>query len=319
MILLVTNKRDFAADRVVRELGSRDIPFARLNTEDFPTQIGYSFRLGAGEPIARLDLGHGRSVAAHDITAVWYRRPEPSHIDGRITDPVARRFAERESMAALHGFLALAAGAHWVNRPSANRDAEHKLAQLSAATSEGLRTPATLITSDTQEAAEFYASTRQQTVAKTLGPAFIHPRQRTQVYTSQVRPEHLDFIADIKYAPVILQERIDKLLEVRVNVIGEKVLAAAIDSQKSPATRDDWRRDVFQAPHRTHELPDDMSERCRRLVRNFGLVFGALDLILTPDGEYVFLELNPNGEWDWIEAMTGLPIAAALVDALSIT
>ncbi|MFE1411185.1 hypothetical protein ACFW6F_10300 [Streptomyces sp. NPDC058746] len=116
---------------------------------------------------------------------------------------------------------------------------------------------------------------------------------------------------------MILQERIDKKLEIRVTVVGDRVLAAAIDSQAAEVTRDDWRRDVFQAPHLVHDLPEHVAERCRRLLRRYGLLFGALDFILTPDGEYMFLELNPNGEWDWVEALTGLPVASALGDVLT--
>lgn len=48
------------------------------------------------------------------------------------------------------------------------------------------------------------------------------------------------------------------------------------------------------------------------------LNFGCFDLIVTPDGEYVFLECNPNGQWLWVELATGLPIAEAIADFLTI-
>ncbi|HWB36436.1 MAG TPA: hypothetical protein VHA75_10480 [Rugosimonospora sp.] len=317
MILLVTNKHDFAADRVVHELTGRGAAFGRLNTEDFPATIACRYRLAAGQHTAVLDLGHGREVDLAGVTAVWYRRPEPATIDARVSAPAARRFARRESVAALRAVLALAGAARWVNRPEANRAAEHKLVQLAVAAGAGLRTPETVVTNDPREAARFHAGHRGGVVVKSLGPPYLDHAERTQVYTSRVRPEHLDFLADVAYAPVLLQERIDKRLEIRVTVVGQRVLAASIDSQTSPVTRDDWRRDVFLARHAVHALPDDVVERCLRVVRHFGLVFAAVDLILTPGGEYVFLELNPNGEWDWIEAMTGLPLAAALTDVLT--
>lgn len=317
MILLITNKLDFAADRVVDELGRRGALFLRLNTEDFPSAIHCRYRLGANGFRADLDLGSGRSIRPERVRAVWYRRPEPPAIDARITDPVARRFAVRESTAVLHGFLALAAPALWVNDPDANRAAERKLVQLRVAVEEGFAVPETLVTNDPAEAAEFCARFADRVVAKGAGPAFIHPKSRAQVYTSRVGAEHLAFLGDLRHAPAILQEYVDKALEMRVTVVGEQVFAAAIDSQVSPVTSGDWRRDAFQAPHHVHELPDAVAERCRRLVRRFGLIFGALDLVLTSRGDYVFLELNPNGEWDWIEALTGLPIARALADTLT--
>ena len=180
----------------------------------------------------------------------------------------------------------------------------------------GLLVPRTLVTNDPDEAATFCASVDGAVVAKTVGQAFIDPRDRTHVYTSTVAREHLRHIGDVAHTPLLLQERVHKRLEIRVTVAGERVLAAEIDSQASPITREDWRRDVFQAPHRIHRLPDAVAKRCHALTRHFDLRFAALDLILTPAGEYVFLEINPNGEWDWIEALTGLPIAAAVADLL---
>jgi glutathione synthase/RimK-type ligase-like ATP-grasp enzyme len=316
VILLVSNKEDFTADRVVAELDRRGACFARLNTEDFPTSIRCQYRLGVEGLTAWFNLGHGRWVDIREVAAVWYRRPEPSRIDSRIPPGVALELARRESVAAMRGLLALADGAYWVNRPDANRAAEHRPAQLAIAAQEGLRTPETLVTNDPHEVARFQASVGGPTVVKTVGPAFVNPISRKQIFTSVVGPEHLGFIKDIAFAPVLLQEYIPKRLELRVTIVGKRVLTAAIDSQSSPVTRDDWRRDVFDAPHHVYALPDDVSDQCLRLARRFGLVFAALDLILTPDGEYVFLDLNPNGEWDWVEAMTGLPVAAAVADVL---
>ncbi|NUT47847.1 MAG: MvdC family ATP-grasp ribosomal peptide maturase [Saccharothrix sp.] len=317
MIVLVTNKVDLAADRVVDELARRATSFVRLNTEDFPSAIHCRYRLGADGLRAELDLGRGRSIVPDEVRAVWYRRPEPPTIDPGVTDPVARRFAASESTAVLRGFLALANRATWVNDPAANRVAEHKVVQLRLAAEEGFAVPETLVTNVPREAADFCERFEGRVVAKGAGPGFVHPVSRAQIYTNRVRAEHLAFLGDLRHSPVVLQEYVDKALELRVTVVGERVFAAEIDSQSTPTTTDDWRRDAFSAPHRLHRLPDTVAERCRRLARRFGLVFGALDLILTPPGDYVFLELNPNGEWDWIEAMTGTPIAAALADVLT--
>lgn len=316
MILLVTNKHDFTADRVVAELQDRQAAFVRLNTEDFPMHARGSGWCDHGEVTAQIDLGSGRRVRFEELSAIWYRRPEPSRVDPRVVDAAARRFARRESAATLHAFLALADRARWVNHPDANRSAEHRLVQLAAAIREGFLVPRTLVTNDPDEASSFCRLINGSVVAKSVGRAFIDPRDHAHVYTSTVLPEHLRRIGDVGYAPVVLQERIDKCVEVRVTVVGDRVLAAQIDSQASPITRDDWRRDVFQAPHRVHQLPDELAERCRRLTRRFALRFATLDLINTPDDRYVFLELNPNGEWDWIEGMTGLPIAGSIADLL---
>jgi glutathione synthase/RimK-type ligase-like ATP-grasp enzyme len=100
-------------------------------------------------------------------------------------------------------------------------------------------------------------------------------------------------------------------------VVGSQVFAAAIHSQISHRTRHDWRHyDFDRTPHEAHALPDRVSELCIELVRSLDLNFGAIDLVLTPGGDYVFLEINPSGQWLWIEELTDLPISEAIVDIL---
>ena len=105
-------------------------------------------------------------------------------------------------------------------------------------------------------------------------------------------------------------------VELRITVVGKNVFAAEIHSQQKEATRHDWRRDALALEHRNHPLPDDIKLKCIQLAKTFGLEFGAIDMILTPDGRYVFLEINPNGQWAWIEETTGLPISEALIELL---
>ncbi|MFN2444382.1 MAG: alpha-L-glutamate ligase, partial [Vicinamibacterales bacterium] len=69
-------------------------------------------------------------------------------------------------------------------------------------------------------------------------------------------------------------------------------------------------------PHRAFDLPNGMADACRRLVASYGLMFGAIDLIVDATGEYYFLELNPNGQWVWVQQATGLPIREALCRVL---
>jgi glutathione synthase/RimK-type ligase-like ATP-grasp enzyme len=103
----------------------------------------------------------------------------------------------------------------------------------------------------------------------------------------------------------------------RVTVVGSAVFAAEIHSQFTQHTRFDWRRyDHFETPHRIHALPTEIAQQCVSLVRQLGLCYGAIDLVLTPEGRHVFLEINPNGQYLWIEHATGLPISDAVCDLL---
>ena len=121
----------------------------------------------------------------------------------------------------------------------------------------------------------------------------------------------------IQSAPIIFQRQIYKSVDVRVTVVGKNVFAAAIHSQAREETRVDWRNgsDILLR-HTVITLPEAISQQCVALTEKFGLRFAAIDLIKDRDGEYWFLEINPNGQWAWIENLTGLPIAAAIVDEL---
>lgn len=66
-----------------------------------------------------------------------------------------------------------------------------------------------------------------------------------------------------------------------------------------------------------HNLSPDIEAKIQALMKEFGLIYGAFDFIVTPDGRHVFLEVNPAGHYMWIESKLGLPITAALADVLS--
>src|SRR5262249_46875973 len=127
----------------------------------------------------------------------------------------------------------------------------------------------------------------------------------------------LGYAQDVRLCPVIFQAYVPKRVELRVTVVGGRVFAAEIHSQASRRTRHDWRHyDPYQTPHHAHDLPADVEGRCLALTERLGLRYGAIDLVLTPDGRYVFLEINPNGQFLWIEEATGLPISDAVCNVL---
>ena len=118
-------------------------------------------------------------------------------------------------------------------------------------------------------------------------------------------------------APVIYQREIAKACDLRVTVIGERLFATAIHSQADNETEVDWRRGSrVDLVHELVELPEELAARCLELTRALDLRYGAIDLIRDSDGANRFLEINPNGQWAWIERRTGAPLSAAIVDAL---
>jgi glutathione synthase/RimK-type ligase-like ATP-grasp enzyme len=117
---------------------------------------------------------------------------------------------------------------------------------------------------------------------------------------------------------MIFQELIPKALELRVTIVGNQVFSAAVDSQKSDVSQFDWREDGDGLINdwEPYALPQSIQRKLLALMDSLGLDYGAIDLILTPDGRYVFLEINPAGEFFWLEMQPGLAISGAVADVL---
>jgi glutathione synthase/RimK-type ligase-like ATP-grasp enzyme len=117
--------------------------------------------------------------------------------------------------------------------------------------------------------------------------------------------------------PYLFQELVPKEYDLRVTVIGEELFATRIASQARQETRTDWRRGSPSGiRHTPDRLPDQVSEGCIALCHHYGLRFACVDLAKRPDGGFTFFEINPNGQWAWIEQLTGVPLRAKLVDLL---
>jgi glutathione synthase/RimK-type ligase-like ATP-grasp enzyme len=198
------------------------------------------------------------------------------------------------------------------------QQAQLKAAQLKLAAALGLEIPPTLFTNDPEAFLAFYRQHNGRIVSKLAGPAFWHTLGETFFrYTDVVSRCAVGHARAIRYCPVIFQAYVPKRLELRITVVGQAVFAAEIHSQASHQTRHDWRRyDHNETPYFPHELPERIEQRCVQLVGRLGLNYGAIDMVLTPDGRYVFLEINPNGQYLWIEHNTGLPISDAICDLL---
>ena len=100
--------------------------------------------------------------------------------------------------------------------------------------------------------------------------------------------------------------------------MGANLFAAEILSQERESSSIDWRAtDYPDLKHEPHVLPDEIAAKCHEMVRTLGLSFGAIDLVRTPEDDYAFLEINPNGEWLWLEYQLDFPIAQSIADWLT--
>jgi glutathione synthase/RimK-type ligase-like ATP-grasp enzyme len=152
-------------------------------------------------------------------------------------------------------------------------------------------------------------------VYKPFGGSGVHDEDGVrQVFCSVVGPDDCDN-PNIARTMHLFQEWVPKDYEVRLTVVDGEFFAARIDSE-SDAAHVDWRSDYDNVSYQVIETPGVVRSRVRSLLDKLGLRFGAVDFVVAPDGEWWFLEVNPNGQWAWIEDETGMPIARALADAL---
>lgn len=317
MIVIVTNREDYTADYLILELQRRQIDYVRFNVEDFPQHARIAWSLRGGKLDGYFEFPK-RRVDFSEIKSIWYRRPVPPVPSSGITDSTNFEFAATESQAALDG-LWRSLDCFWVSHPDNLRRAEIKLYQLKVATGLGFEIPATIVTNDPTEARSFYQDQVGSVIYKPLQRSrLIRGDDVSLIYSNPVGPQDFESLDRVLYAPVLLQKYVPKDVEIRATVIGGQVLTVEIHSQDIPESRHDWRRgDTASLRHQAHQLPKDTEAKCVTLVDTLGLAFGAIDLIKTPDGEYVFLEINPNGQWAWIQQLCPeIPLRETLVDLL---
>ena len=314
-VLVITNDHDSHASAVIAELHKRDVPVFRFQPEDFPDACSISMDIRAGRIEGEIHTAYHR-VAFDDICSAWYRRSRNVFSERtNLTSEKLDNYIKAQSTATVVA-LCESLQAMWVGNPHRLRRAEIKALQLAAAAKAGLTTPNTLISNDPTRAAAFVdglGDTRECAIKPLIAVGVTDESGYRLPFTTTLPAGHpLDSVA---LAPNIFQPYIDKAFELRCVVIGDRIFCARINSQADDVTRVDWR-----AGRREHEifvLPEHVAAGIRRLMASFEINFASIDMIVTPAGEFVFLELNPNGQWLWLEHELGLPLVEAMADLLT--
>lgn len=314
-ILIVTGDLDPTVDSVVLCLQAKRARFERFHPDAFPMRASLSLTFSPDRAPGGAVAAPGAEFLWNDVRSVWYRRSDaPLLPEGMSKDE--REFAARESAAVLAGMWRLL-DAFWVNHPDKNRIGEAKPLQLAIAQRLGFRIPRTLFTNDPEQVLAFCTEMEGRTVYKAMTQNVLGRDRQQCIYTTRLTPDHLGHVDLLRHAPGLFQEEVPKVFDLRITVIGDKVFPVEIHSQQDERGVLDWRRgEVPKLEHVVHRLPEPLEHSCRQLTRHFGLNYAAIDMIMTQQKEYVFLEINPNGQFGWIETMTGLPLTETLADLL---
>ena len=285
----------------------------RFNTEDFPARSSITW----GTDDCALRTRSGREVNFSELGSIWYRRPVAPAFDTEPLEPGRAHWAAWESLDVLRGVWRSFAGL-WVNNPDREEQASSKLEQLRRAAALGFVVPRTLVTNDASALSRFAAENPHGVVCKPVHSGQITVNGVEHLFfTTLMTDAELEAFPAVGSEPYMFQSLVEKESDIRVTVMGDRVFAVRIESQAFAESRIDWRRgDHETLGHSVFDLPDDLAQRCLRLVRSYGLEFGAIDLAWTPEGGAVFFEINPGGQWAWLEEATGLPLRATLAALL---
>lgn len=290
-VLIVSSIYDFSTDLVVQELESRGVNYFRLNKESFTT---YRSTIDIENGFLEI-LVDGHSYKVTSATrSIYYRQP----VFLRNTPSSSLTINEQLSRSQWMGFLrslVIFDQAAWLNRPEATYLAETKAYQLVVAKDIGFNIPITLIGNDANKFQKF----EQQIIVKSLDTILLR-ESNDCLFTYSTTKESFELNDEnIASAPLTVQEYVAEKTDIRVTVIGDK-LSAVIITSEGIGIEEDWRtvdRDLVE--YAVIELPKEIERYCFELLKRLKLNFGAIDLLLS-NGEFVFVEINPTGEWGWL-------------------
>jgi len=316
-VLILSSSDDGHATEVAKCLKEDGVEHDFFRYEEFVTRTSFVYTLGMPEKRCKIERSEGRVVDLYSYFSIWHRRP--GNIDaGKFPEAWIGQMVAQEGRNAIEGML-YPLRCLWMNYPPNDFACMQKLLQLDVGKQVGLKIPETLVTNKPEVVREFFDQCDGHVIYKLLGegsnfaiPSFEHPRG---ISTLPLRKVDLEHISQVAFSPHLFQRKIHKQCDLRVTIVGAKIFAISIDSQAGKGALD-WRND-YSVEMVPCELPETLQTQCLDLMKRLGLNYGALDFILSENGDYIFLEINCAGQYLWIEQKTDLRISREIANLLT--
>ncbi len=301
--LIITHTEDYTTDLLVNYLNQQNLPYFRLNTDNFDfSNINISYEAG------NLLIN---GINMKNVYSIWYRRIKPPI--ALFEDQYTHYYFNQEFRVFLNNLFSIL-DVRWLSNPFNIEKAENKLLQLKTAQKLGLNIPPSLITCNLTDIENFIDKHGETIIKPLYDNSFSNQSGSYHIYTNVITKQHISkFKKEEKvFAPLpsIIQKRINKKLDIRVTIIGEKVFAAAVNPNLHNTQILDWRNKGLRFTN--YKLPKELSKKLVEMVADLGLAFGAIDIVLSDTNDHYFLEINPNGQWGWLELENDLPISEAI-------
>jgi glutathione synthase/RimK-type ligase-like ATP-grasp enzyme len=307
-VLICSTIEDVHALAVMEALSANGVEIELIDFSEYPQNLMLSMAYNGRDHYFELRRPGQEPLNLSVVRAVWWRRPQAFKMPSSVKDETHLRYCWAEASTAFQG-LYQSMEAFWINKPIRDLTASHKPWQLKMAQECSLEIPDTLMTTDPDAARAFWKKYPGEVVYKQFVALPDAWRE-----TRRLSTEDQKFAESIRLAPVIFQQHVPGTCDLRVTMVGEQIFAASTDVSQS-----DYPQDVrfnYDARYVSHKLPAQVEDGLRRLMSAMDLQYGAIDLRRTPDGRYVFLEINPAGQFLYVERSTGQPIAAAIAALL---
>jgi glutathione synthase/RimK-type ligase-like ATP-grasp enzyme len=300
-----------------------------LERKGYPVIVYKTDKLLAGEDQFTIDLTNASepyityndtSISPEDIGAAWFRKVASFSIsDGE--DQLSKQLHMNNEVRSLHGTIwpLFYPEDVWLNSPDRMAHADRKLGQLILAKEVGFTVPETVISSDWDSISEKLQVDDEESriIVKMMRGVISDNNQLKAMHATILDKEKIENLsAYTSPFPGLYQPYAEKAREWRVTVVGDNIFPAAIYTEAS--AKDDWRKHQLTEAVKFEEdtLPVGIDQLCLEYLGKMGLRYGAFDLVEKPDGEIVFLECNPNGEYFWLEEALEQPISEAIAAEL---
>jgi len=318
MVLCITHSQDqYTIDIVQQHLKKLGIDSFRFNSDQFATAYHFNYSLHG----CINDLcwsANNTTLYASQITGVWYRKLWKLQVPEEL-DPDYTFIFEKEYKTHLHIFFEALYSLPWINKIDSDHAAGgNKFHQLMVAKHCGLTIPKTILTNSQAAVLDFYEVCKGNIVMKLHGALSKSMKRDGAFFPTTFLSQHdLPQLDTLPYCPMIFQEQITKLYELRIVYIDGAFYTGKINTQHTQKGKIDWRTTTTRiAPWEPYVLPTTVEEKIDSMMRQMDLSFGAIDMIKQPNGEYTFLEVNPQGEWGMLQRDLGYPIGETIAEKL---
>lgn len=302
MILILSDRNDLSTIHICQWLQYWRVPFFRIDGEDDVFLERLSLR--PGEDAQFILQCNNRRLVLDDIRCSWYRRGRLNLFYEGIST-FSNIILNRVMTAHLSGELKILEQFFYYlleKKPhigTFSKGSMNKLAVLHEAVSLGLKTPQTYVVTNGNALSDTPARLITKSISENIN--FSTEGEWYMSYTEEMGRSAMQK----SFFPSLFQELVAKEADLRIFYLCGEFYTMSIRSQENAQTEIDFRKYDDEQPNRfvPFLLPDCVESKLHLLMQCVGLQTGSIDMVLTREGEYVFLEVNPVGQFN----MTSIP------------